>query len=102
MRRTQALGRNLGYLTLAIALLFVGGCATRAIVLPPDRSLSGFMAQEARLWDIASGKMLHQWETDSLNPDCVAPAADGRSLLVLHGDEFDAITLSHRWLENFH
>ncbi len=24
--------------------------------------------------------------------------ADGRRLLVLHGDEFDAITLSHRWL----
>lgn len=24
--------------------------------------------------------------------------ADGRCLLVLHGDEFDAITLSHRWL----
>jgi UDP-2,3-diacylglucosamine pyrophosphatase LpxH len=24
--------------------------------------------------------------------------ADGRSLLVLHGDEFDAITLAHRWL----
>ena len=24
--------------------------------------------------------------------------ADGRRLLVLHGDEFDAIMLSHRWL----
>jgi UDP-2,3-diacylglucosamine pyrophosphatase LpxH len=24
--------------------------------------------------------------------------ADGRRLLVLHGDEFDAITMSHRWL----
>ena len=24
--------------------------------------------------------------------------ADGRALLVLHGDEFDAITLAHRWL----
>ena len=24
--------------------------------------------------------------------------ADGRDLLVLHGDEFDAITLAHRWL----
>ncbi len=24
--------------------------------------------------------------------------ADGRRLLVLHGDEFDAITISHRWL----
>lgn len=24
--------------------------------------------------------------------------ADGRRLLVLHGDEFDAITLAHRWL----
>ena len=24
--------------------------------------------------------------------------ADGRRLLVLHGDEFDAITLTHRWL----
>lgn len=24
--------------------------------------------------------------------------ADGRRLLILHGDEFDAITLSHRWL----
>jgi len=24
--------------------------------------------------------------------------ADGRRLLVLHGDEFDAITLSHKWL----
>jgi UDP-2,3-diacylglucosamine pyrophosphatase LpxH len=25
-------------------------------------------------------------------------AADGRRLLVLHGDEFDAITMAHRWL----
>src|SRR3546814_5900132 len=24
--------------------------------------------------------------------------ADGRKLLVLHGDEFDAIMLAHRWL----
>jgi UDP-2,3-diacylglucosamine pyrophosphatase LpxH len=24
--------------------------------------------------------------------------ADGRRLLVLHGDEFDAVTLAHRWL----
>lgn len=24
--------------------------------------------------------------------------ADGRRLLVLHGDEFDAVTMSHRWL----
>lgn len=28
----------------------------------------------------------------------VHETADGRRLLVLHGDEFDAITLSHRWL----
>jgi UDP-2,3-diacylglucosamine pyrophosphatase LpxH len=28
----------------------------------------------------------------------VHEAADGRRLLVLHGDEFDAIMLSHRWL----
>ena len=24
--------------------------------------------------------------------------ADGRRLLVLHGDEFDAVTLAHRWV----
>ncbi|UIJ44684.1 UDP-2,3-diacylglucosamine diphosphatase [Sphingomonas cannabina] len=29
---------------------------------------------------------------------CVHETADGRRLLILHGDEFDAITLSHRWL----
>ena len=28
----------------------------------------------------------------------VHETADGRRLLILHGDEFDAITLSHRWL----
>ena len=28
----------------------------------------------------------------------VHETADGRRLLVLHGDEFDAITLAHRWL----
>jgi UDP-2,3-diacylglucosamine pyrophosphatase LpxH len=28
----------------------------------------------------------------------VHETADGRRLLVLHGDEFDAITMSHRWL----
>jgi UDP-2,3-diacylglucosamine pyrophosphatase LpxH len=28
----------------------------------------------------------------------VHETADGRRLLVLHGDEFDAITLGHRWL----
>jgi len=28
----------------------------------------------------------------------IQETADGRRLLVLHGDEFDAITLSHRWL----
>jgi UDP-2,3-diacylglucosamine pyrophosphatase LpxH len=28
----------------------------------------------------------------------VHTTADGRRLLVLHGDEFDAITMSHRWL----
>ncbi|WP_188055910.1 MULTISPECIES: UDP-2,3-diacylglucosamine diphosphatase [unclassified Sphingosinithalassobacter] len=28
----------------------------------------------------------------------VHETADGRRLLVLHGDEFDAITLSHKWL----
>jgi UDP-2,3-diacylglucosamine pyrophosphatase LpxH len=28
----------------------------------------------------------------------VHETADGRRLLVLHGDEFDTITLSHRWL----
>ena len=29
---------------------------------------------------------------------CIHETADGRRLLILHGDEFDAITLSHRWL----
>lgn len=29
---------------------------------------------------------------------CVHETADGKRLLVLHGDEFDAITLSHKWL----
>jgi len=29
---------------------------------------------------------------------CIHETADGRRLLVLHGDEFDAITMSHRWL----
>jgi UDP-2,3-diacylglucosamine pyrophosphatase LpxH len=30
--------------------------------------------------------------------DAVHETADGRRLLVLHGDEFDAIMLAHRWL----
>ncbi len=30
--------------------------------------------------------------------NAIHETADGRRLLILHGDEFDAITLSHRWL----
>lgn len=30
--------------------------------------------------------------------DCIHETADGRRLLVLHGDEFDAVMLAHRWL----
>jgi UDP-2,3-diacylglucosamine pyrophosphatase LpxH len=30
--------------------------------------------------------------------DCVHETADGRRLLVLHGDEFDQVTKYHRWL----
>ncbi len=30
--------------------------------------------------------------------NAIHETADGRRLLVLHGDEFDAITLAHRWL----
>ncbi|MEO5494227.1 MAG: UDP-2,3-diacylglucosamine diphosphatase [Sphingomonas sp.] len=34
----------------------------------------------------------------AIRRDAVHKTADGRKLLVLHGDEFDAIMLSHRWL----
>ncbi len=34
----------------------------------------------------------------SIRRNDIHETADGRKLLVLHGDEFDAITLSHRWL----
>jgi len=34
----------------------------------------------------------------SIHRDAIHETADGRKLLVLHGDEFDAIMLSHRWL----
>jgi glycosyltransferase involved in cell wall biosynthesis len=30
--------------------------------------------------------------------DCIHETADGRRLLVLHGDEFDAVMLAHRWI----
>ncbi|QNA84976.1 UDP-2,3-diacylglucosamine diphosphatase [Sphingomonas sp. So64.6b] len=34
----------------------------------------------------------------SIRRKAIHETADGRRLLVLHGDEFDAITLTHRWL----
>ena len=34
----------------------------------------------------------------AIRAQAVHETADGRRLLVLHGDEFDAIMLSHRWL----
>ena len=34
----------------------------------------------------------------SIRRQAIHETADGRRLLVLHGDEFDAITLAHRWL----
>ena len=34
----------------------------------------------------------------AIRRDAIHETADGRRLLVLHGDEFDAIMLSHRWL----
>ena len=34
----------------------------------------------------------------AIRRNAIHETADGRKLLVLHGDEFDAITLSHRWL----
>ena len=34
----------------------------------------------------------------AIRRNAVHETADGRRLLVLHGDEFDAITLAHRWL----
>ncbi|WP_375398802.1 UDP-2,3-diacylglucosamine diphosphatase [uncultured Sphingomonas sp.] len=34
----------------------------------------------------------------AIRRQAIHTTADGRRLLVLHGDEFDAITLSHRWL----
>ncbi|WP_166041663.1 UDP-2,3-diacylglucosamine diphosphatase [Sphingosinicella sp. YJ22] len=33
-----------------------------------------------------------------IQPKAVHTTADGRKLLVVHGDEFDAIVLAHRWL----
>ena len=33
-----------------------------------------------------------------IRAQAIHETADGRRLLVLHGDEFDAITLAHRWL----
>jgi UDP-2,3-diacylglucosamine pyrophosphatase LpxH len=34
----------------------------------------------------------------AIRRDAIHETADGRRLLVIHGDEFDAIMLSHRWL----
>jgi UDP-2,3-diacylglucosamine pyrophosphatase LpxH len=34
----------------------------------------------------------------AIKRNAIHETADGRRLLVLHGDEFDAITLAHRWL----
>ncbi|MBN8808728.1 MAG: UDP-2,3-diacylglucosamine diphosphatase [Sphingomonas sp.] len=34
----------------------------------------------------------------AIRRDAMHETADGKKLLVLHGDEFDAIMLSHRWL----
>ena len=34
----------------------------------------------------------------AIRRDAIHETADGKRLLVLHGDEFDAIMLSHRWL----
>ena len=34
----------------------------------------------------------------AIQRNAIHETADGRRLLVLHGDEFDAITLAHRWL----
>jgi UDP-2,3-diacylglucosamine pyrophosphatase LpxH len=34
----------------------------------------------------------------AIRRNAIHETADGRRLLVLHGDEFDAITLAHRWL----
>ncbi|MFN3519765.1 MAG: UDP-2,3-diacylglucosamine diphosphatase [Sphingomonas sp.] len=34
----------------------------------------------------------------AIRRNAIHVTADGRRLLVLHGDEFDAITLAHRWL----
>lgn len=34
----------------------------------------------------------------SIRRKAIHETADGRRLLVLHGDEFDAITLAHRWV----
>jgi len=34
----------------------------------------------------------------AIRRDAVHETADGKRLLVMHGDEFDAIMLSHRWL----
>ena len=34
----------------------------------------------------------------AIRRNAIHETADGKRLLVLHGDEFDAITLSHRWL----
>ncbi|OYY71716.1 UDP-2,3-diacylglucosamine diphosphatase [Sphingomonas sp. 28-63-12] len=34
----------------------------------------------------------------SIRRKAIHQTADGRRLLVLHGDEFDAITLAHKWL----
>src|SRR3546814_19442050 len=37
---------------------------------------------------------ISDWSSDV----CSSDLADGRALLVVHGDEFDAVMLAHRWL----
>ncbi|MFL5339677.1 MAG: hypothetical protein ACJ8F7_05870 [Gemmataceae bacterium] len=62
-----------GHLRAVTTLMFRAG----------NRLITGGDDQAFRVWDIATGKVLHQWETDSLSSDCVAPAPDGRSLLIV-------------------
>lgn len=35
-----------------------------------------------------------------VSPEAVHETADGRRLLVLHGDQFDGVVLNHKWLES--
>src|SRR4051812_3665456 len=48
----QRLGRAASAVLGVVIVLMLNGCASRAVMMP-DRSLPGFMAQEARLWDTA-------------------------------------------------